>query len=478
MEKTTTRILLIEGSPDDASVIKYLLAGDEAGQSYEVKDALRLAAGSDLISRDAFDAALVNLALPAGNGLEAFGRLRRQRPDLPIVAMIPPGDERLGREALTIGAQEFLVKGALDKAQLRRSIRYAMERKRSMKELESLLLGDPSGKVVVDGKEIVRFVNPAAERVLQAPAEALLGKPIHPPAKAPGASEIPFDTRIDPITWNGEPSRVMTFHDARRLESLKAEIASSQRTVELTNQFLHRVSHELRNPLTVVKTAMSCLKSGMAGSPSAQQLKFIDMASRNVDRQIRMLDDLLDLARIQSGSTKVDARDVDLRELLSEIVEEYQFVGTHKLDVDLAPGLPRVTGDPDLIAQVVRNLLDNALRFARQHVLVQSSPAARGEVLVNVIDDGSGIPKDRVAEVFDQFVQINRPSGGKAYKGTGLGLAICKEIVERHGGRIWVENSAGKGCRFSFLLPSVGARNPPVSTAGSSRMAAADAPRR
>ena len=122
---------------------------------------------------------------------------------------------------------------------------------------------------------------------------------------------------------------------------------------------------------------------------------------------------------------------------------------------EVAKGLPPLYADPELCVQVLNNLLDNALRYARTkvRVLAEASADVR-RVRFSVMDDGKGIPPDRVGDLFNKFVQVDRSRKGDGYKGTGLGLAICKEIVERQEGRIWVESVEGRGSAFRFELPA------------------------
>jgi signal transduction histidine kinase len=185
----------------------------------------------------------------------------------------------------------------------------------------------------------------------------------------------------------------------------------------------------------------------------------IRTADRNLKRLTRILNNFLDLARLESGGASVDRRPLDLAQTLGEIVGDLRMTrGKDGLSLleELAPGLPPVSADRDMILQVVGNLLDNALRHARKRVRVRAA-CLDGEVVVSVVDDGPGIPAGKGAELFDKFVQLDRPKGGSGYKGTGLGLAICREILFLHGGRIWAENVEGWGAGFHFALPAAAA---------------------
>ena len=223
--------------------------------------------------------------------------------------------------------------------------------------------------------------------------------------------------------------------------------------IDLKNEFMTTISHELRNPLTTVKTAIQSLRDGLVGPLSPQQRRFIDLAHRNVERQIRIINNVLDLARLQSGRARAELRRVALGPLVEEVLQAYAIAPSGpRVETVLAAELPDVKADPDLVTQVLTNLVDNALRYARERVAVRVAASPEGVVL-SVIDDGPGMADSQAAKLFSKFVQVARPSGG-GYKGTGLGLAICKEIVGAHGGRIWVEGGHGKGARFHTVWPA------------------------
>jgi signal transduction histidine kinase len=249
-------------------------------------------------------------------------------------------------------------------------------------------------------------------------------------------------------------------NSAERLKRLEAEIKESLRMVEVKNHFMNHISHELRNTLSTLTTAAFCLRDGPAGSLTPQQSRLVDIIARNVDRQTKIVENVLDLARFQSGRLKIRFRPVDPTAIITEIVEECGLTGgAPKVGVAIEGRLPAVSGDPDLIAQVLRNLVDNALRFAREKVVVEASREGVDGLCVRVVDDGEGIAEERLGELFTEFVQLERTSsapGRGGYKGTGLGLTICKEIVEGHRGRIWADNAPGRGARFSFVLPAAG----------------------
>jgi PAS domain S-box-containing protein len=250
--------------------------------------------------------------------------------------------------------------------------------------------------------------------------------------------------------------------DSRRCADLGAEVKQRRELDALKDQFIGTVSHELRTPLTVVRTAVDSLRDGMVGALSPKQREVADLCHRNVLRLCKMITNLLDISRLESGHAKARLESLDLKPLLTDLEANFRLMGlgrkiSIKIDAPAAP--PLVRGDPELIGEVLSNLLDNAARFARREVRVKvsrESAAAAGRetkgVRVEVIDDGPGIPAGRIGELFNKFTQVQR-SVGAGYKGTGLGLAICKEIMKLHGSSIAVESSPGRGARFHFFLP-------------------------
>jgi signal transduction histidine kinase len=182
----------------------------------------------------------------------------------------------------------------------------------------------------------------------------------------------------------------------------------------------------------------------------------VAIAGKNLDRLTRITNNLLDLSRLESGRAQVNAKTIDLRRLVEDAAKGAGLLAqgrTLRVEVELPAELPRVVADPDMIAQVLHNLLDNALRYAKTRVVVSARSAEEGMVRVSVSDDGPGIPKDKIGQLFNKFVQVDRPSGGGGYKGTGLGLAICAETLKANHGRVWAESEPGKGSVFQFCLP-------------------------
>jgi PAS domain S-box-containing protein len=244
---------------------------------------------------------------------------------------------------------------------------------------------------------------------------------------------------------------------ARLYEAEAAARREAERQNELRLRFLAMISHELRTPLQSIKGfATSMLAQDVTWSPEEQR-EFLHIIDGESDKLADMIGQLLDLARIESGTLQIDTRPADLGDIISTARPQLlMLAGHHRLGEDIPDDLPRVLCDPQRIAQVLANLVGNAAKYSPPRSAITLSAYTTGEgVLVSVADEGPGIaPQDR-PHVFQAF---RRGSDGRTRqtKGAGLGLAICKGIVEAHGGRIWIEDRDGSGTTVYFTLPVAG----------------------
>ena len=240
-------------------------------------------------------------------------------------------------------------------------------------------------------------------------------------------------------------SYVVTLQDLTALEELE----------RLRAEFLAMVSHELRTPLTSVKGAVTSLLDPAAGLNPTETLQFFRIIDAQADRMRRMISDLLDVARIETGDLSVSPEPAEVALLVSEAANAFRSGGgRHGIDIDLASGLPWVMADRLRLVQVLGNLLANAARNSAESSPIRVSAVAEGfQVAVSVFDQGRGIPAESLPRLFRKF---SRVEGDEPRGDTGLGLAICKGIVEAHGGRIRAESGGpGLGARFTFTVPVV-----------------------
>jgi signal transduction histidine kinase len=222
----------------------------------------------------------------------------------------------------------------------------------------------------------------------------------------------------------------------------------------MRRQLIGDVSHELRTPLTAIKGSMEGLMDGVlpASDETYQQIH------QEADRLNRLVDDLQELSRVESGAYELDLRPTQIAPLLETLVKRFrQQFGAKRveLDLDLPAGLPPILADEHRILQVLSNLTANALQYTPAGGTVSISAArTNGTIRITVRDTGAGIAPEHLTHLFDRFYRVDKSRSRAAGGGSGIGLTIAKYLVEAHGGKIWVESEgAGEGSAFSFTLP-------------------------
>jgi signal transduction histidine kinase len=243
--------------------------------------------------------------------------------------------------------------------------------------------------------------------------------------------------------------------------TLRLERANSRLTElnEKKSDFIAQISHELRTPMTSIKGAMDYISAKISqnGREADDLIEFLDVIKNNADRLIRMVNDTLDLERIESGMYDLHYSQVDLLSLIKEVIISFQTISSEKNITFEIIGSPEilVEADEDRIRQVFINLISNALKYGPENSEIHiAAEESEDMITVSVKDEGPGIPPDIQEKIFDKFYTI-----GKRH-GTGLGLAICKGIVEAHNGEIKVESDPGAGNNtFNFTLPVTGKGN-------------------
>jgi signal transduction histidine kinase/CheY-like chemotaxis protein len=231
----------------------------------------------------------------------------------------------------------------------------------------------------------------------------------------------------------------------------------------LKDEFISTVSHELRTPLTSIRGALGLLSSGIIGDVDAKALNLLRIAVTNTDRLIRLINDILDLERMESGRAPLQIRRCSLRDLAQQAIDTMTpMADANSVHLGLEPSsIAHVAypeslffdGDSDRILQVLTNLLSNAIKFSPVASTVRIyTEATSDSILLKVVDEGRGIPSDKLDTIFDRFQQIE-PSDARQKGGTGLGLAICRSIVQQHSGSIWAQRNLGPGTTLYVMLP-------------------------
>jgi signal transduction histidine kinase len=241
-----------------------------------------------------------------------------------------------------------------------------------------------------------------------------------------------------------------------RTSTLQATVEQLQEFDRLKSAFVGIVSHELRTPLTSIKSLSDNLFEGLAGPLNEKQKYYASRIQLNADQLTRMLNELLNLSKIEAGKMELCPTVLSLQELLGDLVEAFEPLAERKsimMDIGPMESMPMVRADRDKLYEVFANLLENAIKFTpsggRVHIGAQ---VLDGHIKMNISDTGCGISEEHLPKIFDKFYRVRSGSGHA--QGSGLGLAIAKGLIELHGGTISVESAPGKGSHFYFTVPS------------------------
>ncbi|MGH2458810.1 MAG: PAS domain S-box protein [Chloroflexota bacterium] len=356
----------------------------------------------------------------------------------------------------------------------------------------SLILNSAGDGIVgLDPRGEVTFANPSAARMTGYKVEELLGQRFHDLThhSHPDGSDYPYDEcpqrRVlsmgtprwvtGEVFWRKDGTSfpveyvcapipegeeivgvVLTFKD----------VSERQLIERMKDEFISVVSHELRTPLTAIRGSLGLLASGMIGPMPGRAQHMLDIAVKNTDRLVNLINDILDIERIESGKVSMLKADCDAADLITQASELMQALAD-KAGVSLSatPFSAPLFADPDRVVQVLTNLLSNAIKFSYPGGTVWLTAERYGdEIRFQVRDQGRGIPRDKLEKIFERFQQVDT-SDSRVKGGTGLGLAICRSIAHQHGGRIWAETGRapcaaglGPGSTFLFTLPTVDVR--------------------
>jgi signal transduction histidine kinase len=234
---------------------------------------------------------------------------------------------------------------------------------------------------------------------------------------------------------------VRLFEQTKKLDLLKSD-------------FVSKVSHELRTPLTSIKGFTEILLSYQDVDLKTQK-EFISIIHEESERLTRLINDILDLSKIESGKTDWQIQSLSAFEIATRAAKSLRAMALEKnlrIAIEIPETLPKMRGDADRLIQVLDNLLSNAIKFSDHGKITLQAQLEDSRIRLSVIDEGIGIPDSDIEKIFDKFYQLGDTRSGKP-RGTGLGLAICREIVQYMGGKIWCESEPGKGSRFHFTLP-------------------------
>ncbi|MDM9384743.1 ATP-binding protein [Chlorogloeopsis sp. ULAP01] len=345
----------------------------------------------------------------------------------------------------------------------------------------------------------ITFVNPAAARMLGYTVKELINLFMHEIVKHSRPDGIRYFFEDNPIYATLQDGTVQHITDdifyRRDGSKFPVEYVSTpireQKTIvgavvifkditerqiieRMKDEFVSVVSHELRTPLTSIRSALGLLARGSLNNQPEKSQRMLEIAFDNTNRLVRLINDILDIERINSGKVTMHKQTCNAADLMIQAVDEMRAMAEKaEIHLELTPASVQLWADPDRIIQTITNLLSNAIKFSPPGSTVwlsvelqqegEERKAGGGEenkfttsassyLLFQIKDQGRGIPEDKLETIFDRFQQVDA-SNSRHQGGTGLGLAICRSIIQQHGGKIWAESSLGKGSTFYFTLP-------------------------
>ncbi len=420
------RVLVV----DDEQSVTVTMAAILEMDGYSVATALRGDEALELIRNETFDLVLTDLRLDDFDGMDVLAAARRRSPDTIGIVLTGYASLESAVKALREGAYDYMLKPA-DVEELRATVARGIERRR---------LGQQLRERITDLEAANRTINELNEGLQDRIAKA--------------TSDL--------------QARV------RELDTARTELQQSyeklQELDKLKSQFLSIASHELKTPITAmsgfVQIAVRRIKRRMgAGRPDETDwkkeeetlLEQLEVVQRQTGKLARLVDELLDVSRIESGRLELRLGDVDLPELLAEVMRRHQLMATkHELRLHYEPELKlAVHGDRDHLEQVMNNLIGNAMKYSPEGGPIDVTVRRSDEqgVEFSVSDHGIGIRAAELERVFGLFYRSPDRSA-RDVGGMGLGLYITKEIVDRHDGRIWADSEVGKGTTFHVVLPA------------------------
>jgi two-component system, sensor histidine kinase and response regulator len=438
---------------DDESVLLTLQAVLQM-DGYNVEARSSGTEAIELIRRHVFDLVLTDLRLDDMDGITILSEIKRHSPETVSIMLTGYASLETAVKALREGAYDYLVKPC-DVEELKATVARGIERRHLTRQLH--------------------------ERMVE----------LQHANQTIGALNRDLQLRVDEATASLRERLA-------DLEKANAEIAALQRTTEehlqqlqeldrLKSQFLSMASHELKTPLTVISGFLQVAlrrkqRRLTRGFPSEQEwfdeqksdTEQLEVLNTQSSKLARLVDELLDVSRIESGRLEFRFGDVDVRQLATDVAGRMQLT-TQKHTLSVLPPAPdqetpSIVADRDHLEQVLNNLITNAIKYSPDGgpVEIDVRPDGSSGILLSVKDKGVGIPQSELDAVFSLFYRSRAEGSRQAVSGMGLGLYISKEIVERHGGRIWVESEPGNGSTFFVSLP----KEPSAATSSTPPLAA------
>ena len=485
----TIKVLVI----DDEKAIRNGCQRVLTGKGYEVITAENGQIGLDILAKESMDIILLDLKMPVIGGEKVLETTRREYPDIPVIIITGHGTVDTAVVCMKNGAYDFITKPfqidqflltitrAAEKRRLEQKARqFQEENMRNLYDLnleksrlKTIIKQMANGVMVTNRNLEVVLHNPALMRLMEIPEEiespAPIGKIIHKESlidtlKQILSGESPEEESVSQEITVG--ANVLRAISAPALGPNKAvagtvtvleDITAFKQLDEMKSDFVNMVAHELRSPLVSIRQLNSVLLEGLAGPLEEKQQDFVKRGMNKIDSLLELINDLLDVAKIEAGKYVQHQVPTDIGQIIEETValmepraKEQGITLTHSYH-----NLKLVQADPKNIEEIFNNLVSNAINYSPEGGRVTITARGLPEYLeVKVEDTGVGIPPEELPKIFDKFYRVKHPKTRQVI-GTGLGLAIVRGVIEAHHGTIDVESIPDKGTTFRILLPVI-----------------------
>ncbi|WP_017315691.1 hybrid sensor histidine kinase/response regulator [Mastigocladopsis repens] len=496
MNTASISILLVEDSPSDAKLLQQTL-WHLGGERWQVLQFERLSDAVDACSKSTFDVVLLDLSLPDSEGLNTIAEFHAAVPNIPIVVLTGFDDEDIALQAVAKKAQDYLVKGQITPNLLMRTIRYAMERGQIVKQLresERRLRGifeqTFQSMVLLTPEGIVLEINQTALNLCDSQQQDCVGKPLwelknwsHSSgnqewfktviAKAADGEFVRQELQVcganDVIVWidfslkplKDETGKVVLLivegrdmSDRKRAEAEVVKAWEQERELnEMKSSFVSMVSHEFRNPMTVIRTAVELLELYNQQLTEQQKSKYFGKIQTAIRHMLQLLDEVLFLGRSDVGKLQCEPTLLNLENFCSELTQSLQLSANskHEIIFSFQGEQTSVEVDENLLRFILTNLLSNAIKYSPQGGTIRFDVICEDDTATFQIQDfGIGIPLKDQQRLFETF---HRATNVGSIPGTGLGLSIVKKCVDLHQGQIQLESQVGVGTTFTIKLP-------------------------
>jgi PAS domain S-box-containing protein len=491
MSKNDLNILVVEDNLGDFVLIDEMLS--EARSFHKkVLNCTTLATATQNLAADKYDIVLLDLSLPDSSGIETFTRLNSASSQLPIIILSGYNDTDFAKEAVRLGAQDYLVKGEFDSKLLEKAISYSIERKLNLdilrkSELQYRSLVDTmnEGLLYVDNFDKVLFANNSYLKMVGYQLEEIIGKAAYEfllneeggtlikaknLLRAKGISdsyEINLKKKSGEIIWvqisgapvydeKGEVIGSIGMHSdisERKTaeEKMKKQYVELQKTNEELDRFVYSASHDLRAPLTSIIGLINLMKRS---TDDKDLIEYLTLMLQSITRLDRFIADIINYSR--NSRLEVKKERISFMDMITEAIDTHKYIegaGKIKITTDIDDKISYFS-DSYRLRVIFNNLISNAIRYhnpdAETPFIHISIKVTESGCVIVVEDNGQGIEQEQIGKIFEMFYRASETS-----QGSGLGLYIVREKINKLKGSVEVESELGKGTKFTITLPNI-----------------------